>query len=144
MQNLLAKISRLDNAYTGYKIDAHDIILYQRFLMVNKFPTMPEDFIKLLHEYNSLCLDGINLFGLHPRGNSEFDIISENALISHPQAQDNLILGFDELEYLVWNQAQNCYQTIDKDSFQVLNTYKTCETALLEFLKLSDDYKYLY
>ena len=144
MQETLDKISRLGNSYTGRKLAAEDIILCQRQLMLNDMPQIPDDYLQLLHHFNSLNTDGANLFGISPRGNADFDILHENALINLPKHNQNLVLGFDELEYLVWNTAAKFYQTIDKDSFQVLNTYQSCETALLEFLKLSDDYQYLY
>lgn len=143
MHNILAKIDTLGTAYTGRPLKSEDIILCQRRLLLNNRPAIPADYIELLHAYNSLSYEGSQLFGIDPRGNTDLDILYENALLPLPAPEQNLVLGFDELELFIWNCGQNCYQTIDKDSFQVLNTYKTCAAALLEFLKLSDDIEYL-
>lgn len=143
MQNILAKIRCLGSAYTGKSADSEAIILCQRRLLLNRRPAIPADYLELLHAFNSLSYDGSHLFGIRPRPESDLDILYENALIELPEPGSALVLGLDEMEYLIWNNRQKSYQTIDKDSFQVLNTYKTCETALLDFLKLSDDNQYL-
>lgn len=143
MQNVLAKISRLSSAGTGRKLDSEDIILCQRRLLLNRLPIIPAAYLPLLHRFNSLCCNGSCLYGISPRREPDLDILYENALIEHPDRTHTLILGQDELEYLAWDDAAGQYQTIDKTSFQVLNTYTTCENALLEFLKLSNDNQYL-
>ncbi len=143
MQNILAKINTLGDAYTGRPTNAEEIIFCQRRLRLNNRPAIPADYVKLLHTCNALSYAGSHLLGINPRSNTELDILSENALWPLPEPVQTLILGFDELELFVWNAGQNVYQTIDKDSFQVLNTYKNCATALWDFLKLSDDIEYI-
>ena len=143
MQNVLAKISRLGSASTGRGLNSEDIILCQRRLLLNQMPSIPADYLTLLHRFNSLCCNGSCLYGISPRREPDLDILYENALIDHPGRTHTLILGQDELEYLAWDDAAGQYQTIDKDSFEVLNTYTACENALLEFLKLSNDNQHL-
>ncbi len=139
MQNILNKISFLRNSYTGKRIETQDIILYQRKLKLNNFPCIPEDYIKFLHQYNSLAGDNFWLFGINPRKNSDMDIIFENIAINHPNKEQHLILGFDDVCYFSWNQQILSYQLIDKNDFEVLNNYQTCHEALNDFLGL---YKY--
>lgn len=141
MQKILASISRLGDAYTGKRLNSEDFILYHRQLLLNNLPPIPTDYLRLLHAYNSLNYNGVNLFGINPREENDFDILSENILIEHPDNAHTLVLGMDELEYLVWNTTTKTYQTIDKDSFLVLNTYKNCATALLEFLKFDNEFE---
>ena len=130
MQTVLDKIKHLKGAYTGKKIDTEAVILYQRKLMLNNMPPLPQDWITFLHAYNSLSHDGVNLFGLHPRDETDMDILYENILIEQIPHETLLILGMDELDYLAWNEESKAYQRIDKGSFEVLNTYKNCMRSL--------------
>lgn len=136
MQTALDKIKHLKGAYTGKKVDTETVILYQRKLMLNNMPPLPQDWITFLHAYNSLSHDGVSLFGLHPRDETDMDIVYENILIENIPHEKLLILGMDELDYLAWNEKAKVYQRIDKGSFEVLNTYKNCKIALSDFLSL--------
>ena len=136
MQTVLYKIKHLKGAYTGKKIDTEAVILYQRKLKLNNMPPLPQDWITFLHAYNSLSHDGVNLFGLHPRDETDMDILYENILIEQIPHETLLILGMDELDYLAWNEESKAYQRIDKGSLEVLNTYKNCKIALSDFLSL--------
>lgn len=136
MQTVLDKIKHLKGAYTGKKIDTEAVILYQRKLKLNNMPPLPQDWITFLHAYNSLSHDGVNLFGLHPRDETDMDILYENILIENIPHETLLILGMDELDYLAWDEGSKAYQRIDKGSLEVLNTYKNCKIALSDFLSL--------
>ena len=136
MQTVLYKIKHLKGAYTGKKIDTEAVILYQRKLKLNNMPPLPQDWITFLHAYNSLSHDGVNLFGLHPRDETDMDILYENILIEQIPHETLLILGMDELDYLAWNEESKAYQRIDKGYLEVLNTYKNCKIALSDFLSL--------
>lgn len=140
MEKILAKISTLGDAYKGRALDKEKMLLEQRELTLNNMPMMPVDFVELLHQYNSLSYDGSHLFGVEPRDGTDLDIVIENSLINNPNREEMLILGFDDMDYLVWNEKEELYQTIDKCSFQMINRYKDCETALFDFLKLNDEY----
>ena len=140
MEKVLARISTLTDAYKGRALDMEKMLLMQRKLKLNNMPMIPADFVELLHQYNSLSYDGSHLFGVEPRVGTDLDIVVENALASNPNRENILILGFDDVDYLVWNEKEELYQTIDKCSFQMINKYKDCETALFDFLKLDDEY----
>lgn len=137
MQNILNKIVFSENTYTGKNIDIKELIFYQRKLRLNNFPCIPEDYIKFLHQYNSLIGNNFWLFGIKPRKNNDMDIIFENIAINHPNKKQCLILGFDDVCYLIWNQQTLSYQLIDKNDFEVLNNYQTCSNALTDFLGLN-------
>lgn len=140
MEKVLARISTLGDAYKGRALDKEKMLLVQRKLKLNNMPMVPVDFVELLHQYNSLSYDGSHLFGVEPRDGTDLDIVVENALINNTDREKMLILGFDDMDYLVWNEKEELYQTIDKCSFQMINKYKDCETALFDFLKLDDEY----
>lgn len=140
MEKILAKISTLGDAYKGCALDTEKMLLVQRKLKLNDMPMIPDSFVELLHQYNSLSYDGSHLFGVEPRDGTDLDIVIENSLINNPNREGMLILGFDDMDYLVWNEKEELYQTIDKCSFQMINRYKDCETALFDFLKLNDEY----
>ena len=130
----------MKSAYKGKPLDQTKLIMTQRRLMLNNMPQIPDDYIKVLHEYNSLACDGCVIFGISPRDETDLDLITENALIHHNFKTDVLILGWNELEYLIWNAMTSKYQIVDKVDFEVLKTYHTCKDALWDFLKLDDCY----
>ena len=139
MKNLVDKIANLTNSYTVKKLDVEQLILTQRKLKLNNMPEIPMDYIKVLHQYNSLMCDGCCIFGVSPCDDNRLDLIIENALIQNPNRENCLILGWSELEFLQWHQQLKHYQIIDKYDFEVLKTYQTCELALMDFLRLGDD-----
>ncbi|MBQ9731883.1 MAG: hypothetical protein IJV97_02200 [Alphaproteobacteria bacterium] len=139
MQQTIDKISQITNCYTGKKLDIKQLIYAQRKLALNNMPEIPEDYVKVLREYNSLSGDGYCIFGVKPREETDLDIVTENTLIPSPDKHDTLILGWNELEYLQWNKKLSCYQIIDKFDFEVLKTYQTCKLALMDFLRLNDE-----
>ena len=139
MKNLVDKLNNLTNSYTGKKLDVEQLILAQRKLKLNNMPEIPSDYIKVLHQYNSLMCDGCCVFGVKPCDDNRLDLIAENTFIQNPNRENCLILGWSELEYLQWHKQLKCYQIIDKYDFEVLKIYQTCELALMDFLRLGDD-----
>ena len=122
MKNLVDKLTSITNSYTGKKLNIKQLILTQRKLKLNNMPEIPLDYIKVLHQYNSLMCDGCCIFGVKPCDDSRLDLITENSYISNPNRKDLLILGWNELEYLGWNLKNKSYQIIDKyDSREFLS-----------------------
>lgn len=138
MQNTAAKLSKLPDFLAGHPLDSADIILCQRRLKLNNRPSVPADYAAFLHFFNSFSYEGCHLFGISPQRESEFDLLSENALINVPHPEKQLILGFNEMDYLLWDALAQNYQTVDKNTFEVLNTIPSCETAILDFFGIND------
>ncbi len=140
MQKFLDNIHISGTAYKGKPLDAKKLIACQRKLKLNNFPLIPQEYVVFLHKYNSLACDGRWLFGVCPRDESDLDILAENSLALVTNKATNLVLGYSELEYLLWNENNGNYQIVDKSDFEVLKTYSSCKDALKDFLRLDDCY----
>ena len=140
MQEIIDNIHKIGTAYKGRPLNTDKLILCQKKLKLNNLPLIPQEYVDFLHKYNSLACDGRWLFGVCPRDESDLDILTENALTPMANKTANLILGYSELEYLLWNETESHYQIVDKSDFEVLKTYQTCKDALWDFLRLDDCY----
>ncbi len=138
MKQLLKLIAALPYSLPGKPAPAEDVIAVQQDLKFNGLPALPEDFVRFLHHVNTLNYDGLFIFGINPR--SYFlDILSENLRLNLPQKENILILGYDEFEYLAYCAPHACYQIIDKDTLEVVETYADLTAAMKYLLKADDD-----
>lgn len=138
MKNIINKIKELPFGSVGNSSPSLHIISMQQDLKFNNLPTMPNEFTELLHHANTINYDGAFVFGINP--NSYFlDILSENLRLELSDSENLLILGGDNFEYLAYNQKDECYQIIDKEDMEVLETYSQLSEALSYILKIDDE-----
>ena len=97
---------------------------------------IPQDYLNFLRSYNGLHYQDAWLCGIFAKHDCINDILDLNIRISHPLAQDTILLGFDEFDFLGYSQKWNIYQIIDKDDFEVLEEYQDLEQALNYILKM--------
>lgn len=138
MKEILKIISSLPYSLPGQPAPQQYVIAAQQDLKYNNLPSIPSEFIELLHHVNSLNYDGAFIFGINPE-NYFLDILSENLLLQFPQKQKILVLGYNEFEYLAYQEAIQQYQIIDKDSLEVVETYPNLTMALKYFLKAENE-----
>ena len=122
MQEIIDNIHKLGTSYKGKPLNTDNLILCQKKLKLNNLPLIPREYVDFLRKYNSLACDGRWLFGVCPRDESDLDILTENALTHVANKTANLILGYSEMDYLLWNEDKSSYQIVDKGDFEVLKT----------------------
>ncbi len=139
MNNLFNIMSKQQLIKLGSPVKAKDIILCQKQLLSNRFPTIPDSFLKILHTFNAASFNGSHIFGISPENQYLTDIFKAN--ISHNRNPNILLLGCDEFDYLGYNQLSKSYQIIDKEDAEVLEEYpeRELELALTYILKIIDE-----
>ena len=141
MQELIQTLKNLPLMLTAKPATAEQIIRTQQDLKINQIAMIPQAFTQLLHQINTIEFDGSYLLGINPRS-YYLDIFAENEMLSLPDKENLLILGYDEFDYLAYNQPEDCYQIIDKDSFAVLQRFSDLEQAIKYLFKMEDDEQY--
>ena len=139
MQNLVKQLSTYSDANAGAPLNSKEIIFYQKELYENQIATIPADYLIFLHSFNAFLYNGSALYGLSPVGDFFLDILGENIYADHPNSSNIILLGHSELDYLAYNNAEFCYQIIDKSDFMVLKTYQSCNDAIKHILKIAND-----
>lgn len=114
------------------------VIVLQQLLKQQGFADLPADFIEFLHNCNGIIRNGGVICGVHTNKNI-YDISSLNKSILHPLHKDMIFLGYDDFDYLAYNQKHKVYQIIDKDDFEVLEEYNDFTSAAQYILKTNDD-----
>ena len=117
---------------------AEQIMRTQQDLKINQIAPIPQDFTELWHHIHTLEYDGAFLFGINPKS-YYLDIFAENDNLDLPEKENLLILGYDEFDYLSYNQKNKCYQTIDKDTFEVVERFPSLIKAIEYLFKIEDD-----
>lgn len=141
MQELIQTLKNLPLMLTSKPATVEQIIHVQQDLKINKIAKIPQDFTELLHQLNTLEYDGTYLLGINPRS-YYLDIFAENEMLNLPNKENLLILGYDEFEYLAYNQTTQCYQIIDKDTLEVLQTFSDLVKAIKYLFKIDNDEEY--
>ncbi len=141
MQELIQKLKNLPLMLTARPVSTEQVIHTQQDLKINNIAAIPLDFIELMHHINTLEFDGTYLLGINPRS-YYLDIFAENEMLNLPNKENLLILGYDEFEYLTYNQTTQCYQIIDKDTLEVLQTFSDLVKAIKYLFKIDNDEEY--
>ena len=91
-----------------------------------------------MQQINTIEYDGIFIFGINPRS-YYLDIFAQNDMLDLPNKSEIIILGYDEFEYLAYNEKKQLYQIIDKETLDVLQTYTNLSLAIQYLLKIEDE-----
>lgn len=136
MINFINKISSLPEIGQQPPLNSGDISSFMQQLKENNIASIPQDYLKLLQQYNGLNYNGGWLAGIHPRHNQFIDLCRLNIQVRHPLSQDTIILGVNDFDYMAFNHKWQVYQIIDKDDLEVLEEYQQIEPALNYILKI--------
>lgn len=110
----------------------------QQHLKQNKMALLPTEFVSFLHLYNGINFNGGVICGIYDYGNLQ-DISTLNHFVKHPLHKDLSFLGYDDFDYLAYNQKYNVYQIIDKSDLEVLEEYSDFSSAVQHILKINDE-----
>ena len=141
MQKLIQTLKNLPLMLTAKPATPEQIIRTQQDLKINKIANIPQGYAEFLHHINTLEHDGNYLLGINPRS-YYLDIFAENEMLNLPDKENFLILGYDEFDYLAYNQTEDCYQIIDKDSLKVVQRCSDLINAIKYLFKIENDEQY--
>lgn len=114
-----------------------DVIRTQKELMRDGYPYIPEGYLKFLQIYNGVKGQDSALLGINPQ-RTELDLLEFNRTSN--DTNDQVILGYDEFCYLVYNSSSQQYQIVDNDIASVVEEFATdeLEYALNVILNVDD------
>ncbi len=134
MKNLAAVLDEYEDVEKGEPLDILLLPDYNKLLSLQKLPLVPDKWLALLKEFNGLWHDGAAILAVAPDG-SVFGDILEYSLHDAP-IPGVLVLGYDEFEYLLYDETVHKYQFYDKAEGNI--TYQTAEAeaAAARLLKI--------
>lgn len=133
MFNIIDKLQSIINKNSS--LTQIDFILTQQILKQHNIAPLPQDFITFLKSYNGFENNGGTICGIYKNKNID-DISILNTSILHPLHKDLVFLGYDDFDYLAYNQRHQVYQIIDKDDLEVLEEYTDLSLAIQHILKI--------
>lgn len=114
-------------------IQPRQLIEAQKDLLQAGFQQLPENFISFLKISNGLQTEAGTLLGVYPK-NTARDISAFNQI--HNRSTQKIILGYDDLAFLVYDFRRQSYLLIDRHDGLELDDFLTSElpSALISVL----------
>lgn len=122
MLNFLSQLNP-QNLTQGEKLETESLIVAQKLLVNSGLNFIPDSYIDFLKHYNGIKANGAYLFGATV--DNDLDIVDKNEQMIKPDG--SLLLGYNDFDLLVYNYQNRCYQIIDRDDLNVLDSYKENE-----------------
>lgn len=103
----------------GEPLEPEAIIVAQKVLHNMGMDFIPPSYTDFLKHYNGIKYDGSYLFGATV--DDDLDIIDKNAEMQKPK--NTILLGYNDFDLLCYNYQLKKYQIIDRNDFEVLESY---------------------
>lgn len=103
----------------GEPLEPEAIIVAQKVLHNMGMDFIPPSYTNFLKHYNGIKYDGSYLFGATV--DDDLDIIDKNAEMQKPE--NTILLGYNDFDLLCYNYRLKKYQIIDRNDFEVLESY---------------------
>lgn len=118
----------------GEPLEKEAVIVAQKVLCNMGLDFVPASYVAFLKHHNGMKANGCYLFGATV--DDDLDIIDQNE--NMPRPQNVLLLGYNEFDYLGYDYVHKKYQIIDREDFEVLDSYTDNElgTALNEIFNV--------
>ncbi len=122
MVSFLSQLNQ-QNSTQGEKLETEALIVAQKLLVNSGLSFIPASYIEFLKHCNGVKANGAYLFGATV--DNDLDIVDKNEQMIKPD--NTLLLGYNDFDLLVYNYQNQCYQIIDRDDLNVLDSYKENE-----------------
>lgn len=133
MQNIIELIQENEEVEKNIRADMRELLVERTMLKNAGFPIWDEEFDELLKHFNGIYYDGAFVFGIKPESKVYSDVLSENRILCAPE--NLLLLGYNEWDYLAFNNERKEYQLLDKDDLEPM--FSGCLSYILRhFLKI--------
>lgn len=120
MEALINSLKQGDIFSAGKKLTEKDVIELQKNLLLNNYPQLPKMFIDFLKEFNGIKTSYTTILGINP-DHKNLDLLSFNQEMN--ARNENLILGFDDFAYLVFDGKHNQYLLISRDNMDIIEDF---------------------
>ena len=94
------------------------------------------DFYKLLRNFNGLSNNGCYILGINPENNFFQNLIDYNVKQKDNLTKNEIILGYDDAHWMVYNQTDKNYKIIDPDDGSEEATTKDLAEAVAFILHI--------
>jgi len=108
----------------GEKLEPEALIIAQKILVNAGMDFIPHSYVNFLKNYNGIKAGGAYLFGATV--DDELDIVDKNMEMQKPEK--TILLGYNDFDLLVYNYEKNKYEVVDREDFQVIDSYDDEET----------------
>lgn len=136
MKELLNIIAQNKEIGFGEAVDARKVALAKLDLKQKGLAMFSDDFAELLKTYNGLSNDGHYVLAVDPKSSYFDDIVKFNEHAFLEDKQNCVIIGYDEFDYVVYNQKTNTYQVLDRYDGELREETKDLADAIAYILKI--------
>ncbi len=118
----------------SYGVSFNEIEQYQKKLYNAGVANIPLDYAKFLTKINGIQTDTLSLFGIGQKNSFVRGIFEENS-IAGTTSRDELFLGDNFTEYLIYDWQKKSYLIIDKITHKQLKIFPFLQDTLEYFLR---------
>jgi len=120
-------------------LDVKDLILLQKNFAKNNYPMLPLSFLHFLQHANGVSSGESVILGINASSDELPDIVAYNQMFN--ETSDQVIIGYDDFDFLVYNHTAQKYQLIDREDNVVVEEYaeNDLEKALTSVLHIGYD-----
>ena len=113
LQLLLMKLKDKSNLRYGQGAQVQDIDAFYLNMSEGIYNIVPDEFLSVIENINGIIGDDGTLFGVNPNIGYGFeDIIVANKRINRPDSVSIVVLGYNDLDWLTYNNTTQEYQTL--------------------------------
>lgn len=120
----------------GTPLNSAAIKLYQRKLVDNGFPVLPDDYWQVIAEFNGLFYNGAIVYGLSPQEGLLPDLLEVNLNADWTDEANALMLGENDTDILLYDGNKEEFMIIDKDDETVWKHSTDAAAVIACFLQL--------
>ena len=135
MNNL---IERLKQSPIGKNVPLSQASLTTANIKLKKsnLPPVPAKFATLLQTFNGLSNEGALVFGAEINSTLFTDLIKYNQTFFRGNPSKLLVLGYDEIFFLIFDSKANQYHIVDRDTFESEVSSDNIEDPLAYLLRM--------
>lgn len=117
MENLIDKIKE-SKIGTNVPLNKALFIAANIKLKNSNIPAIPDKFGELLFIFNGLSNEGSLIFGAEINSTLFVDLVKYNRAFFQGNPSNILILGYDEVFFLIYDNINKNYKIVDKDTLE--------------------------
>ena len=136
MKNLIEAIENSDYIETGAPQNIAKAKIYSRGMVEAGFAALPEEYIELCGHFNGLWADGAQIYAIDPEEGFLEDVLTKNDEWIYATSPQQLVLGENDFDFLVYDAEEEVYLMVDKDYGKSGRKFEELERAAANLLGL--------
>ena len=136
MEKLIEVIENSDYIETGAPQNAAKARIYGKGMVEAGFADLPEEYIKFCSHFNGVWTDGTQVYAIDPEEGFLEDVLAKNDDWIYATSQQQLVLGENDFDFLVYDAEEEVYFMLDKDYGKLGRRFEELEQAVAVLLGL--------